>query len=116
MMKKELAKTLRNIAQKLSPEYKLLFPEVKIDRYDIEKLGVRYPLTMHEVEHICLNELGMNIYTTPIHVMRRACIDHLKDKIKKGLFMAIDKNNLIKYEIDEDCIRGYLYLRKNEQD
>ena len=112
-MKKQIAKILRSAAKRLSPESSVkcsMFPDLKIERHEGRKLAIGFEMSEIDKMSVYAYEKQRSPYSVPKEELDKFYIEHFKNKINKGIFMAIEKNELIEYRIDKTSISGWIYV------
>lgn len=84
-MKKYLAKIFREGANKLDPEVKNTRPYFHLEEFDIREIGLGFIIGEPEIRQ----------------TYEYIAVDEAKERIKKGIFLAIEQNNLIDFKINK---------------
>lgn len=104
-MKKRIAKALRNLADKISPETKKQGPKpfLSSDNYKREAIGIAREIERQKYDYIkthlqCKN--GGN--PVPEKEVEQFFIDEEKEWIQECIFLGIKEHNLIEFQFERD--------------
>lgn len=104
-MKKRIAKALRNLADKISPEKKKQGPKpfLLADNYTCSTIAVARGVDREKYERIKIHFLNKNGGNpVPIKEVEQFFIEQEKEWIQESIFLGIKEHNVIEYQFDKD--------------
>lgn len=110
-MKQTIANLLRKVADRLSPEILPLKGQLIRDRYDGRELALVFKVEKRErmeaIERAMLY-LRTSHYTPQIEALAEAELEkQYRERIKLGIFKAIEEKGLIQYKTNKDPFSLY---------
>lgn len=102
-MKKRLAEWLRKLADRLYQEKEVEAP--KEPKCKPIKLGNSYKISTEEIKEYAVARNIQRFKDAKV-----AYINSVKSHITKSIYAGIKKRNLIKYEVSDSIVTGYIRL------